>query len=61
MSNLTVIADVNGLGQSEPTMYQHDMEVYRRKFEAEILLLRLAHQENETAQGRCGSQRLRPQ
>ena len=28
-------ADVNALGQSEPTMYQHDMEIYRKKFEAE--------------------------
>ena len=35
MENLTLIADVNALGQSEPTMYQHDMEVYRRKFESE--------------------------
>ena len=35
LDNLTVLADVNALGQSEPTMYQHDMEVYRRKFEAE--------------------------
>jgi transketolase len=35
IDNLTVLADVNALGQSEPTMYQHDMEVYRRKFEAE--------------------------
>ncbi len=35
LDNLTVIADVNALGQSEPTMYQHDMETYRRKFEAE--------------------------
>src|SRR6202043_2207430 len=35
IENLTVIADVNALGQSEPTMYQHDMEIYRRKFEAE--------------------------
>jgi transketolase len=35
IENLTVLADVNALGQSEPTMYQHDMEVYRRKFEAE--------------------------
>ena len=32
--NLTVIADVNALGQSAPTMYQHDMETYRRKFES---------------------------
>src|SRR5208283_3250058 len=35
LDNLTVIADVNALGQSQPTMYQHDMEVYRRKFESE--------------------------
>src|SRR5271169_1142746 len=35
LENLTVIADVNALGQSEPTMYQHDMEIYRRKFESE--------------------------
>jgi transketolase len=35
LANLTAIADVNGLGQSEPTMYQHDMEVYRQKFESE--------------------------
>jgi transketolase len=35
LDNLTVIADVNALGQSEPTMYQHDMEIYRQKFEAE--------------------------
>jgi transketolase len=35
LENLTVIADINALGQSEPTMYQHDMEIYRRKFESE--------------------------
>src|SRR5690348_11863098 len=35
LDNLTVIADVNALGQSEPTMYQHDMEVYRQKFDSE--------------------------
>jgi len=35
LDNLTVFADVNALGQSQPTMYQHDMEVYRKKFEAE--------------------------
>jgi|HubBroStandDraft_6_1064221.scaffolds.fasta_scaffold37154_2 transketolase len=35
LDNLTVIADVNALGQSQPTMYQHDMEIYRRKFESE--------------------------
>jgi transketolase len=35
LDNLRLLADVNALGQSEPTMYQHDMEVYRRKFESE--------------------------
>jgi transketolase len=35
LENLTVITDINALGQSEPTMYQHDMDVYRRKFEAQ--------------------------
>src|SRR5271167_464741 len=35
LDNLTALADINALGQSEPTMYQHDMEVYRQKFESE--------------------------
>ncbi|MGH9691944.1 MAG: transketolase [Candidatus Acidiferrales bacterium] len=35
IDSLTVLADVNALGQSEPTMYRHDTEVYRRKFESE--------------------------
>src|SRR5271156_4270796 len=35
LDNLTVIADINRLGQSEPTMYQHDMERYRLKWESE--------------------------
>src|ERR1700683_2073045 len=35
LENLTVLCDINALGQSEPTMYQHDMETYRRKFESE--------------------------
>src|SRR5580658_3558933 len=35
LDNLTVLADVNALGQSEPTMYQHNMEVYRKKFDSE--------------------------
>jgi transketolase len=34
LENLTLLADINALGQSEPTMYGHDMEVYRRKFES---------------------------
>ncbi len=35
LENLTVITDINALGQSDYTMYRHDMEVYRRKFESE--------------------------
>jgi transketolase len=35
LDNLTLLADVNALGQSEPTMYQHDMEIYRKKFDSE--------------------------
>src|ERR1700675_80350 len=35
LDNLTVICDINRLGQSEPTMYQHDMERSRLKFEPE--------------------------
>jgi len=35
LNNITVLADVNALGQSEPTMYRHDMETYRRKFDSE--------------------------
>jgi transketolase len=34
LDNLTAIVDVNALGQSERTMYKHDTEPYRRKFEA---------------------------
>lgn len=34
LDNLIAIIDVNGLGQSEPTMYGHDTEVYRRRFES---------------------------
>ncbi len=35
LDNLTAIGDINALGQSERTMYRHDTEVYRRKFEAQ--------------------------
>jgi transketolase len=35
LSNLTAVADINALGQSQHTMYEHDMEVYQRKFEAQ--------------------------
>jgi transketolase len=35
LDNLTALADVNALGQSDPTMYEHDTETYRRKFESE--------------------------
>src|SRR5262245_4553273 len=34
LDNLIGIVDVNGLGQSQRTMYDHDTEVYRRRFEA---------------------------
>jgi transketolase len=34
LDNLCAIVDVNRLGQSQATMYGHDMEVYRRRFEA---------------------------
>jgi len=34
LDNLTAIVDVNALGQSGRTMYKHDTEVYKRKFEA---------------------------
>jgi transketolase len=35
LANLTAVADINALGQSQHTMYEHDMEIYRRKFEAQ--------------------------
>jgi transketolase len=35
LDNLTVVADINALGQSEPTMYEHQMEIYKKKFESE--------------------------
>lgn len=35
LENLTALCDVNALGQSGRTMYRHDTEVYRRKFEAQ--------------------------
>ncbi len=35
IDNLIAMADVNALGQSDRTMYGHDTEVYRRKFEAQ--------------------------
>jgi transketolase len=34
LNQLIGIVDVNGLGQSQRTMYGHDTEVYRRRFEA---------------------------
>jgi transketolase len=35
LDNVTLLADINALGQSDRTMYQHDMDIYRRKFESE--------------------------
>ena len=34
LDNLIGILDVNALGQSQRTMYEHDTEVYRRRFES---------------------------
>ncbi len=34
LDNLVNIIDVNRLGQSEATMYKHDMDVYKRRAEA---------------------------
>lgn len=34
LDNLIAIVDVNRLGQSQPTMLQHDVEAYRARFEA---------------------------
>lgn len=34
LQNLIAIADINGLGQSQATMYGHDTNVFRRRFEA---------------------------
>ncbi len=34
LDNLTAVVDVNALGQSERTMSRHDVESYRRRFEA---------------------------
>ncbi len=34
LDNLCAIVDVNRLGQSDPTMHGHDLEAYKRKFEA---------------------------
>lgn len=34
LDNLVAIVDVNGLGQSQRTMYGHDTEVYRGRYEA---------------------------
>jgi len=34
LNNLTAIVDVNRLGQSQATAFGHDLEVYRKRFEA---------------------------
>jgi transketolase len=34
VGNLCATVDINRLGQSQPTMLQHDMETYRRRWEA---------------------------
>src|ERR1700732_1113938 len=35
IDNLVALADINALGQSQHTMYEHNMDVYRRKFESQ--------------------------
>ena len=35
LDNLVALADVNALGQSQRTMYEHNTEIYRRKFDSE--------------------------
>lgn len=34
LDNLVAIFDINRLGQSEPTAFQHDMELYKKRAEA---------------------------
>jgi transketolase len=34
VNNLVAIADINRLGQSQPTAFGHDLNVYRKRFEA---------------------------
>jgi len=34
LGNLVAIVDINRLGQSDPTMHQHDLQAYARKFKA---------------------------
>ena len=34
LDNIVAIFDVNRLGQSEPTAFQHDMDVYQKRLEA---------------------------
>jgi transketolase len=34
LDNLCAILDINRLGQSDPTMHEHDLDAYERKFEA---------------------------
>lgn len=33
LDNLVAIVDVNRLGQSEPTSLQHEVDLYRRRFD----------------------------
>lgn len=34
LNNLVAIFDINRLGQSEPTAFQHDMDVYRTRLQS---------------------------
>lgn len=63
LDNLCATIDVNRLGQSDPTMLQHDLDTYKRRFEAfgwhvievdghDILALLNAYAEAENTKGR---------
>jgi transketolase len=63
LDNLCAIVDVNRLGQSGPTMYQHDMSIYEARFKAfgwqtavhdghEVAALRAAFAGARATQGR---------
>src|SRR5438876_7964282 len=34
LNNLIAVVDVNRLGQSQPTAFEHNLDVYKRRFEA---------------------------
>jgi hypothetical protein len=34
LNNLVAVVDVNRLGQSQPTAFEHNLDIYKRRFEA---------------------------